>query len=105
MIDRDTAILGRLADNWSAEGTRRRHLSAHDPLADVLDYCASELRDRLQEIARDARYLSPEEYARDHRVTPQTVRGWIRTGQLEAVRTGKGWQVPRLAERRLRKSA
>lgn len=102
MIAIEQAQLVQLADGWEQEATRRRQLSAHDPLADVLGYCASELRDRLQEIVSDTHFLTPEEYAAEHGVTPQTVRAWIRATQLEAVRTGTGWRIPRSASRRPR---
>ena len=39
------------------------------------------------------RYLTANEVAERLRVHPKTVLGWIRNGELKAVRVGKSWQL------------
>jgi DNA-binding transcriptional MerR regulator len=43
-----------------------------------------------------------DDYAHQKLVTPQTVRNWIRRGQLPAERTAKGYRIARDAQRSLR---
>lgn len=38
--------------------------------------------------------LTPQEVAQRLRVTPQTVRNWIREGKIKAVRVGRPWRIP-----------
>jgi len=40
-------------------------------------------------------WLTAPEVARELKVNPQTVRIWIRSGRLPAVRTGNRWRVRR----------
>lgn len=94
-----------VARAWKDEATRRRRLSAHDAVADALDYCAAELVEGLRQYEDPTAMLSVEAYAEMHGVTPQTVRNWIRGGELDARNTGRRWEIPRGAERRRRKSA
>lgn len=89
------------ARSWKEEAKKRRAISATDPVADTLEYCAGELAARLQEAEQTTQGLTVEEYARlDHvRVTPQTVRTWIRRGQLAAIDTPTGYRIARDAKR------
>lgn len=40
------------------------------------------------------RLYTPEEAAEFLRVTPRTVREWLRTGRLKGVKAGRLWRVP-----------
>jgi hypothetical protein len=91
----------RVVKSWRQEAVKRREVSRLDPVADTLDYCAGELAARLRSIAEETQFWTPEEYARlPHvNVTPQTVRIWIRGGQLSAQNGPKGYLIPKGAER------
>lgn len=39
-------------------------------------------------------FLAPEEVAAALRVHPETVRGWIRSGKLQAQKVGRLWRIP-----------
>lgn len=87
---RDVATI---AGTWRTEAAERRRISALDPIADTLDYCASELQLRVREIEHATEEVTPEQYARAQGVTVQTVRTWIRTGRLQARETSKGYRI------------
>lgn len=99
-----TAAKG-LARGWIDEAKNRRKISRSDPVAEALEYCAGELEARLKAVEHDNR-LTVEQYARLPHVdvTPQTVRTWIRTGQLQAHDSPKGYRIAADAKR-LRRSA
>lgn len=99
-----SAVVG-VTRTWADEAKKRRAISKTDPVADTLEYCAGELESRLRAVQDDNR-LSVEQYAKLPHVdvTPQTVRGWIRTGQLQALDTPKGYRIAPDAKR-LRRSA
>lgn len=64
----------------------------------------------FDEIERRATFLTPEQYAQAHNVTPGTVRRWIRTGQIAAKRdAADDWKIKHDAVRqkrpRLRRAA
>lgn len=99
-LDGTFAQLRAVADGWEQEAKRRRQLTNIDPAADVLEHCASELRDQVASIAADTYYLTPEDYARAHHVTAQTVRTWIKRGELAAVVTERGYRIRRDERRR-----
>lgn len=101
MIDAVFAQLRGMAEAWTREAARRRQISGVDPVADTLGHCATELAQQLLELEADMGFLSVEDYARLHKVTPQTVRTWIRDGELPAVRTDRGaYQIRRDAKRK-----
>ena len=101
MIDALFAQIRAFADSWTGEASHRREISAIDPVADTLDHCASRLRGYVAELDQGLAYVSPEEYGAAHGVTPQTVRKWIRDGELEAVMTeGGAYKIRRDARRR-----
>lgn len=101
MPDLVIGAVERVTRTWRHEAEERRRISKSDPVADTLEYCAGELAARLRAIVAETEYLTPEEYAKlPHiKVTPQTVRGWIRTGQLAAKEGPKGYLIPKGAER------
>lgn len=84
-----------------AEVARRRGVSTTDPVADGISYAAGEIKTRIRTLTAPGRELSPAEWAaeQDPQVTEQTVRNWIRHGELEA-RTGpKGSRILATAKR------
>jgi len=98
------AVMKSTATGWKREAEKRRGISPVDPVADTLEYCAGELAARLRAAAANDEYETVEERAKRERVTPQTVRIWIRTSQLAAEEGAKGYRIRRDAQR-VRKSA
>jgi excisionase family DNA binding protein len=45
-------------------------------------------------VAAEERFLSTEEVAERLQVDEQTVRRWIKSGKLEAVKPGREWRIP-----------
>jgi hypothetical protein len=88
-----------IAGTWRTEAAERRRISALDPVADTLEYCAAELQLRAREIEHATEEITPEQYARANDVTVQTVRTWIRQGQLKARETPKGYRIAKDAKR------
>lgn len=84
-----------LAKDWKRASLDRTRIVPNDPAALTLDYCAAELERTIEEARTAARYLTPEEYAAQKRVRPQTVRKWIARGWLPAEREGKQWRIRR----------
>jgi hypothetical protein len=89
---------------WREEAEKRRGISKVDPIADTLDYCAGEIAARLKTIEASSQRLTVEQYAARVKRTPQTIRNWIRNGQLAAIATTKGYEISVDAER-VRRSA
>lgn len=104
MADLVVGAIERVAKSWRDEAEERRRISKTDAVADTLDYCAGELAARLRGLTIEGTYETVEQRAKREGVTPQTVRAWIRTEQLPADETGKGYRIPRTAER-VRRSA
>lgn len=90
----DTRLVA-LADSWQAEAAKRRKLSAHDVGADILAYCAEELRSELLDTAGDDAEVSAAEYAEMHNISPNTVRRWCQLGALPARPVGREWRIRR----------
>ena len=90
ILDLILASSRAVAETWRDEATRRRKISPTDPVADTMEFCATELLDHLQGVDRQTHWLGSEDFAQLHGVTPQTVRNWIRNSELEAVKTEKG---------------
>lgn len=82
------------ADAWRSEAARRRALTAHDPAADVLEYAARDLIERVRPLASPTATLTARQYAAEHRVRVQTVLGWIRRGLLPAAAGPHGYEIP-----------
>lgn len=101
MPDLLTVTVAHLTTAWRTEAAHRRAISRVDPIADTLEYCAVEMDERLRDVALEIEYLNAEEYAdQPHiRVTAQSVRNWIRAGQLPAIQGPKGWLIPKGATR------
>lgn len=92
----------RAADSYRAEAEQRRKLSPHDPAADALDYVARDLVERVRTLVNPAAMRTIEQYAAEVGVSAQTVRNWIRAGELEARPRGRTWNIPAGAIRRKR---
>ena len=99
-LDRIFGTLTALAEDWKGEAARRRVLTAVDPAADVLEHCGTVLAAGLAELNAGTGNLTVIDVARLEHVTPQTVRGWIRRGELDATRTADGYRIPRSARRK-----
>jgi hypothetical protein len=93
-------VLGKLKE-FRRAAKERRSISAHDIGADTLDYCAAEVEQLIKELA-STRYLTAEQFAEMKDVTPQTVRSWIRKGELAAETTAKGVRI-RVGSERVRR--
>ncbi len=78
------------AQSWREEVARRRKVSAVDPVADALDYCAAEILELVSAAEKEGVTLTVAEYARRVRKDPATVRRWCRSGQVEAEQTVDG---------------
>jgi excisionase family DNA binding protein len=86
-------------DDIEVEVTRRRGVSAVDAVADGMAFAAQGFRAALAEIERDTEEISTEQYAAMLGVTPQSVCGWIRNGELEATRDSQSYRIRRNAKR------
>lgn len=87
--------LDELAATWQQEAARLRARSTNDVTADLLDYCAGELRTALTALRSDDEELSPQEYADLQDVSVSTVRRWCKTGALLARKVGRDWAIRR----------
>ena len=107
MLDAILSSIEHVAEGWSKEVSKRRRLTSVDPVADTLEYVAGELAAEVARLRDDCRALTPEQYAeaKGAGVSAQTVRNWIRAGELDAVRGPRGWLIPAAAERRKKASA
>lgn len=99
MADVMVGAIEGVTRSWRQEAEERRRISKSDPVADTLDYCAGELAARLRALAVESETETVEQRAARDGVTPQTVRAWIRTGQLPAGNGPKGYLIPKSAER------
>lgn len=92
------------ADDYERDAAERRRRWAADPLADMSEFVAADLRERAKRFAAAAETLSPAEYAAampaDQRVTEQTIRNWIHRGELDAIDGPHGYRIPKGARRR-----
>jgi hypothetical protein len=72
----------------------------------VMEYMASEGLFLIKGLKHPDNRLTVEQFAKLPHVdvTPQTVRHWIRTGQLQAIDTPKGYKIAADAKR-IRRSA
>lgn len=79
---------------WRQEAARRRAISKSDPVADALDYCSGEIALVMRDAKAEIVTVSVDEFAARERVTPQTVRNWIRAELLPAAPGPKGYRIP-----------
>ena len=92
--------IGQICDKWRAEAEQRRRHDPNDQVAAAIDVCADELNQCLGQMSQTFEFVTPAQYAELHNVTDQTVRNWIRKGELEAHQTAKGSLIRRTASRR-----
>ena len=90
---------------WREEAEKRRKISKLDPVAEVLDYCAGEISAVLRDARSEIEYITVDELAARERVTPQTVRTWIRREIIPAQWGPKGYQIPKDARVPRRKAS
>jgi hypothetical protein len=90
------ATVGALRQ-WKREASERRKIAKNDPIAETLDYCAADLEQRLRMAEATEQWITVEAFAAqpDVGVSPQTVRAWIRAGELAAVRGRNGYHIRR----------
>ncbi len=85
--------LASLASTWEQEVERRRKMSAHDAMADAIEYCASELRSELRRATDGDVELTPDEYAALHGKSSSTVRRWCKSGRLVSRAVGREYRI------------
>lgn len=95
------------AQSYRDEAEQRRRLSKVDPVADALDFVAADLKKRVEVLAAPTATRSVEEWAAEQNppVSAQTVRNWIRAGELEAFEDGRGYKIPIDARRQMKRAA
>jgi excisionase family DNA binding protein len=99
MIDTVFAAMRTLAGEMQTEAAKRKAMTPTDPAAEASLYWAERLTLRVAELEADAEHVTPAQYASLHGVTEQTVRNWIRRGELAAEDTPRGYRIPRAAVR------
>lgn len=99
MIELVRARLERLEVEWE---NRAVLLERHGAgmVAATLRQAQQDLSDAVNQLDRETAYLTVEQYAAAHAVAPDTVRRWIRAGQLAATKGATGYQIQRTAVRR-----
>ncbi len=85
-----------------AEVLSRREVAPHDPVAAGIDWAAQRLRRAIAALNNDMHLLTPEQWGamQPKRVPPQTVRRWIRLGEIDSVDGARGSLIPKDAQRR-----
>jgi hypothetical protein len=94
--------------HFEAEATKleqevghRREIAEHDPVAAGIEWAARRLRAAIAVLDNDMQFLTPAQWGamQPKRIPEQTVRRWIRHGELEAIEGARGSLVPRGAKR------
>jgi hypothetical protein len=105
VLDDVFADFRRHLDALEAVVRQRREPREDDAVADGMDWAIERMRSAVAEIDANHEYLSVEQYAELHNVTPQSVRTWCRKGELNAMETPNGWRIERSAVRQQKRSA
>lgn len=105
MLELIFAQVEGVAKSWERDVEKRRLVTAVDPVADTIAYCASEVKKLVEQLKDDTQLLTPAEFAGLHGASQQTVTTWIRMGKIPARKTGRGWKIPRSAEPPRRRAA
>lgn len=79
-----------LADRWRADAKWLKRYGDGNPVASTLERAADDLDAMIKTIDGNDSFVTVDEYAEIHRVSPQSVTRWIREGTLRAVVTGGG---------------
>lgn len=106
MTDVVETEIKKATDEWKQEAQRRREISKIDPVADTLEHCATDLVQRIENARlSEGDWLGVEDYAAlpDVDRTPQTIRAWIRAGQLAAKATPRGYLIRKDERRTIRR--
>ena len=90
MLQALLAEVRALGNDWRADAKRIKQLSPSSEVASTLEGVAEELDRLVLHLESGTKYLTVQGYAEMHGVTPQTVRNWIRTGQLTTVNGTQG---------------
>lgn len=90
MIQGVLAELRALANTWRADAKRINQLSPSSEVASTLEGVAAELERLVLHLETGAQLLTVKQYAELHGVTSQTIRNWIRTGDLPTVNGTEG---------------
>ena len=94
-------VITTLAENWEVRANQLAQYEPSNPTARTLRTNAQELRASLASIEDDDGLVTVAEFARMHAVTPQSVRAWIRSGELDAVKgIGRGLLIRRNSNRK-----
>lgn len=106
MLEIIFAQIKGLQRTWHNEAERRRKVTSTDPVADTIDYCAGEVEQLVKRLEEDTAMLTPGEYAKLHKTTPQTVTAWCRAGKIAGAEPkGRSWLIPRTAAAPRRRAA
>ncbi|GAB1345053.1 hypothetical protein [Gemmatimonas sp.] len=89
------------ADKLETEVEHRREVTAHDPVAAGIEWAAKRLRRAIDQLDNELQFLTPAQWGamQPKRIPEQTVRRWIRNGELESIPGPRGSLVPRGALR------
>ena len=74
-----------LGNEWRADAKRIKQLSPSSEIASTLEGVAAELDRLVLHLESGAKLVTVKEFAQLHGVTSQTIRNWIRTGELPTV--------------------
>jgi excisionase family DNA binding protein len=108
IIAGEQAIVYEVADMMARAGFHRLHTiglalhvdEASEAVKNFLSRCLKALRSKRRAgpkgPAHESEMLTPPDVARRYGVSPDTVRGWIASGDLRAVNVGKGTRARHL---------
>lgn len=103
-MKRDPVVVAaaEVCDSWEKEAQQRKQRTPSDPAAETLVSCASELRERIEQIERDTAYLTVDQYAQATGASASTVRRLCAQGLLDGAErdVSNDWRIPRGAKRR-----
>lgn len=79
----------------------RKTVSQADAVADGIAFAVRKMRTALEQIGAPGRFLSPALWGAQQAspVDEQTVRRYIKRGELEARQGARGWEIPVGAQR------
>jgi hypothetical protein len=77
------------------EVKRRREVSTIDPVADGITFAMKTMKLRVDAVTAPGVELTPAEWgaSQDPPVVEQTVRNWIKAGELDARETAHGYRI------------
>ncbi len=92
------------AATWAAEVARRLEIAPSDPVAQGIAWAAGRLQASIAQLADASRLVTPEVWGQLQMppVSAQSVRRWIRHGELESVPSAQGSLVPVTARRHVK---